>query len=173
MLCIHPSIAARRLFDLEQFLQIIAAFEYYHRTFLPEKAADTTSQVYEEIKDLIQKYTDTLRGEKKRKAIRLQNSLVPAISLQDKLYKTYHGYADWLGAKFILTGYFGEDVTGLANIANEWRNELAHEKREYEPDKRVISAIRLVEHLNYCIILRISSFSDENIKAIVEKALER
>ena len=170
---INPSITTRRLFDLKQCLHITAAFEYYHRSFLPEISSETTIHVYEEIRDLIQKYTDTQSGKKRRKAVRLLNSLVPTISLQDKLCKTYLGYANWPGTNTILAEYFGDDVTELASIANKWRNELAHEKREYEPDKRVISAIRLVEHLNYCIILRMAGYSDENIKAIVEEILAR
>lgn len=61
--------------------------------------------------------------------------------------------------KTILSEYFGEDISELASVANQWRNELAHEKREYEPDHKVISAIRLVEHLNYCIVLRQAGYS--------------
>ena len=53
----------------------------------------------------------------------------------------------------------------LSDIANRWRNELAHEKREYEPDSQVVDAIRLVEHLNYCIVLREAGY-DDNIMSI-------
>jgi hypothetical protein len=170
---IHSSIAARRLLDLKQCLHIAAAFEHYQRIFLPEISSDTTLEVYEEVKALIQGYAERQKGEKKKKAKRLLKSLAPAISLQDKICKTYDGYADWHGVKSILSGYFGDDVSALAEVANEWRNELAHEKRKFEPDERVISSVRLVEHLNYCIVLRKAGYSDESIKATIEEVLTR
>lgn len=170
---VHSSIATRNLLDLKQCLQITAAFEHYQRNFLPEISSETTLEVYEEVKELIQKYVDAQTGEKKKKSKRLLKSLAPVVSLQDKICKTYLGYGHWQGVKSILSGYFGEDVTDLANVANEWRNELAHEKRVFEPDERVISSIRLVEHLNYCIVLRAAGYSDDCIKSIIEEILTR
>ena len=61
----------------------------------------------------------------------------------------------------------------MASAANSWRNELAHEKREYQPDVDVVNAIRLVEHINYCIVLRQAGFNDEQIKAIISDILIR
>jgi hypothetical protein len=170
---IHSSFAARRLLDLKQCLHITAAFEYYQRTFLPEISSEDTIQVYDEVRALIDSYITEQKGEKKKKAKRLRDSLRPNISLQDKICKVYNGYNNWSGLKIILSEYFGENVTKLANVANQWRNELAHEKREHEPDQDVISSIRLVEHLNYCIVLRFAGYSDDGIKAIVEKVLTR
>ena len=69
--------------------------------------------------------------------------------------------------------WFGVDVSDLADAANEWRNELAHEKREYCPDVKAIRANRLVEHLNYCIILRKAGYSNEEIKNIIQEILAR
>lgn len=51
------------------------------------------------------------------------------------------------------------------------RNELAHEKREYEPNIKTVEAIRLVKHLNYTIILRTAGYSDEEIKVILNNCL--
>ncbi|UKS29988.1 hypothetical protein LOZ80_14040 [Paenibacillus sp. HWE-109] len=170
---IHSSSAARRLLDLKQCLQITAAFEYYQRTFLPEISSLETIQVYDEVRALIDNYITEQKGEKKKKAKRLRDSLRPTVSLQDKICKVYNGYNNWSGLKFILSEYFGDDVTKLASIANQWRNELAHEKREHEPDQDVISSVRLVEHLNYCIVLRLAEYSDQEIKAIIDKILSR
>jgi hypothetical protein len=170
---INSSGAARGLFDLKHCLHITAAFEYYQRTFLPEISSEETIQVYDEVRALIQSYIDLQKGEKKKKAKRLRESLRPTVSLQDKICKVYNGYNSWPGLKTILSEYFGDDVTKLASVSNQWRNELAHEKREYEPDQDVISSVRLVEHLNYCIVLRIAGYSDDGIKAIVDDVLTR
>ena len=44
---------------------------------------------------------------------------------------------------------------------------------EYCPDVKAIRAIRLVEHLNYCIILRKAGYSNEEIKNIIQEILAR
>ena len=61
----------------------------------------------------------------------------------------------------------------MANVANDWRNELAHEKRTYEPDINTVDAVRLVEHLNYSIILRKAGYNTEEISNILENTLVR
>lgn len=170
---IHASSAARRLFDLKHCLHITAAFEYYQRMFLSEISSTETIQVYDEVKVLIQSYVNDQIGEKKKKAKSILKSLRPNVSLQDKICKVYKGYNDWRGLDKILFEYYGDDVTELAKVANEWRNELAHEKREYEPVSDVITAVSLVEHLNYCIVLRLAGYSDDEIKAIVDSVLTR
>lgn len=170
---IHSSRVARNLLDLKQCLQITAAFEYYQRTFLPEISSDETIQVYDEIRSLVEEYANTQSGKKKKKALRLLNTINPTISLQDKICKVYYGYDNWSGLLPILSEYFGDNISGLASVANLWRNELAHEKREYEPDQNVITAIRLVEHLNYCIVLRQAGYTDDEIKVIVGDILTR
>lgn len=173
VLSIHSSRAVRNLLDLKQCLHITAAFEYYQRTFLPEISSEVTIQVYDEVRALVEEYVNLQSGDKKRKAKRLFGSISPTVSLKDKICKVYNGYDSWLGLKTVLFEYFGEDVTELAGVANQWRNELAHEKREYEPDRNVISSVRLVEHLNYCIVLRLAGYSDDVIKRIIEEILTR
>ena len=64
-------------------------------------------------------------------------------------------------------------ISALANAANSWRNELAHEKREYQPTVDVITAVRLIEHINYCIVFRHAGYNDEQIKSIIEEILVR
>ncbi|MGI6214920.1 MAG: HEPN domain-containing protein [Christensenellales bacterium] len=170
----HSSRAARNLLDLKQCLQITAAFEYYQRTFLPEISSDETIQVYDDIRLLIEGYADTQSGKKKKKAKRLLRTFSPTVALSEKICKVYYGYDSWNSLETILSGYFGNDnISELANIANLWRNDLAHEKREYDPDENVITAIRLVEHLNYCIVLRQAGYTDDEIKMIVDKILTR
>ena len=170
---IHSSRKARNLFDLKQCLNITAAFEYYQRTFLPKISSEVTIQVYNEVKALVKNYINMQSGKKKGKAKHLLSTISPSVSLQDKICKVYNGYDSWPGLKTILFEYYGENVLALAKVANQWRNELAHEKREYEPDFNVISSIRLVEHLNYCIVLRIAGYSDDVIKEVIEKILNR
>lgn len=122
---------------------------------------------------LIEPYVESQTGEKRRKAKSLLKSLNPDVSTQEKIRKVYEGYDSWQALKNVLSEFFGDDVTKLAEVANQWRNELAHEKREYEPDMGVITSMRLVEHLNYCIVLRLAGYADDAIKAIVEDVLTR
>ena len=66
-----------------------------------------------------------------------------------------------------------DDIPVLAKEANDWRNELAHDKREYVPNINAIKAIRLLEHMNYAIVLRQAGYSDEEINYIIKEILVR
>lgn len=170
---IHSSIASRNLLDLKQCLHITAAFEYYQRTFLPEIFSVKTIQFYEDMKSLIQTYANDHTGKLKQKANSFIKAFKATVCLKDKICKAYNGYNGWCNLKNILSKWFGDNISELAGIANEWRNELAHEKREYEPDNKVISSIRLVEHINYCIVLRNADYTDGEIEMIIENILTR
>lgn len=169
----HPSIKYRNLIDLEQSLHITASFEYYARTLLPEISSNTTIEFFTELKSLIDEYIKGITGKKKKKAESFRKSLRPQISLSEKMIKAYKGYADWHPLKPILTEWFGEDISDLADSASLWRNELAHEKREFIPDEKVIHAVRLIEHMNYCIVLREAGYDDEQIQLIISEILVR
>lgn len=170
---IHPSFKYRNLIDLEQSLHITAAFEYYVRTLLPEISSQETLDFVKDIEALVDGYIETVTGKKKKKARDFKKSLKPQISLEDKVLKVFGGYLTWQPLASILSEWFGDDISELANAANLWRNELAHEKREYNPDVNVVHAIRLVEHMNYCIVLRCAGYSDEEIKFIISEVLTR
>lgn len=169
----HPSLKYRNLIDLEQSLHITAAFEYYVRTILPEISSPDTAAFFSDMESLIDEYIKTAKGKKKEKAKSFKKSLIPQVSLKEKIKKSYGGYSTWQPLKPILEEWFGDDIDNLASAANLWRNELAHEKREYQPNVDVITAIRLVEHLNYCIVLRYAGYDDEQIKAILSDILTR
>lgn len=170
---IHHSIKYRNLIDLEQSLHITASFEYYVRTFLPEISSKITMEFFADLENLLDGYIGGLTGKKKKKAESFKKSLRPQLSLSEKMKKAYEGYSEWLPLKPILVEWFGEDITDLAESANTWRNELAHEKREFSPDAKVVSAVRLVEHMNYCIVLRKAGYDDDQIKAIITEILVR
>ena len=169
---IHPSIKRRKLVDLQHSLHITAAFEYYARTFLPEIMADSRVEAYAEIEQLIEDYKKDKTGKKLETA----NSVIASlhsdhISLEDKIKKAYNGYKEWKSLKPILKDIYGENVDGYALAVRKWRNELAHEKREYNPDATTVNGIKMVESIIYCIVLRKSSYSDDEIKAIHEEIL--
>ena len=170
---IHPSFKYRNLIDLEQSLHITAAFEYYVRTLLPEISSNETIEFLNDMQVLVEEYIKTVTGKKKKKAKDFKKSLRPQISLEEKIMKVYEGYLNWPPLKSVLSEWFGEDISDLAKAANLWRNELAHEKREYQPDIKTIDAVRFVEHVNYCIILRYAGYADEQIKEIVSDVLIR
>lgn len=170
---IHHSFKYRNLIDLEQSLHITASFEYYVRTILPEISSQSTIDFIEDIKNILDEYISSASGKKKTKAKNFRKALKPQISLEEKIIKTYNGYGEWASLSEVLSEWFGTDVSSLAEAANEWRNELAHEKREYCPDVNAIRAIRLVEHLNYCIILRKAGYSNDEIKNIIGEILAK
>ncbi|WP_289302246.1 HEPN domain-containing protein [Sporofaciens musculi] len=170
---IHSSFKYRNLIDLEQSLSITATFEYYVRTMLPEISSQDTVEFYNDIKDLVDGYIKTAKGKKKKKAKRFKNSLRPQVALEEKIIKLYEGYSNWSPLKSIFSQWFGDDISTLACAANLWRNELAHGKREYRPDEKVIDAVHLVEHINYAIVLRHAGYSDEQIKSILSDILIR
>lgn len=170
---IHHSIKYRNLIDLEQSLHITATFEYYVRTILPEMSSSSTLAFIDDLSVLLAEYITNCSGKKKQKAQKFKKSLSPQLALESKIQKAYDGYSSWQPLKPILTEWFGDDISTLASAANSWRNELAHEKREYQPNSDVVSAIRLVEHMNYCIVLRKAGYSDQQIKAIISEILIR
>lgn len=170
---IHSSFKYRNLIDLEHSIKLTSSFEHYVRTLLPEISSPETTEFYNDIQKLLEKYIKEVKGKKKNKAKSFKKSLSPNISLEEKIKKAYEGYSGWQSLKNILSEWFGEDVSNLAEEANLWRNELAHDKREYQPSVETIDAVRLVEHLNYCIVLRHAGYSDENIKRIIAEILTR
>ena len=171
---IHSCNKVKNLIDLNQSLHITATFEFYQRTYLPSISSTETNEVYDDIKALIQTYIETQTDKKKiKKAKQIIKSLDPNISLKDKIVKVYNGYSTWSGVQAILDEWFEDRVNDLAQVANDWRNELAHEKNEYQPDRRVVDAVRLVEHLNYCIVLRLAGYTDSQIKNFIEIVLTR
>lgn len=50
---------------------------------------------------------------------------------------------------------------------------MAHDKRMFTPNEDVIHAIRLIEHINYCIVLREAGYSDDEIKLIINELLSK
>ena len=170
---IHHSTKYRNLIDLEQSLHITATFEYYVRSLLPEMSSASTTAFISDLSVLLDEYIERSSGKKKQKAEKFKKSLSPQIPLEEKIKKVYNGFSTWQPLKPLLTEWFGDDISALANATNSWRNELAHEKREYQPTVDVINAVRLIEHINYCIVFRHVGYSDEQIKSIITEILVR
>lgn len=169
---VHPSVKRRRLIDLQHSLQITSAFEYCARTFLPEIMADKRVEAYKEIEKLIDEYMKGKDGKKLDVAKGIKKSLqADHISLDDRIKKAYNGYKTWGSLKPILSDVYGEKIDSLAVATRKWRNELAHEKRVYDPNVDAANGIKLLESILYCIMLRRSSFTDEEIKAIHNEIL--
>lgn len=130
-----------------------------------------TQDTYISIKALIEReYISSATGSNRKVAKDIVRNLEPMISLEDKIKKTISGYGGWASLQPIIETRF-DDWAELSAIANAWRNELAHEKRQTQPTASTIRAVRLVEHLNYCIILHIAGFSDEEILRMLDKIL--
>lgn len=138
---------------------------------MPEISSSDTVQVYDDIKNLItDRYISAVTGKRKKVAKDIVKNLKPTISLGDKIMKAVQGYTGWDSLESVVDERF-PDWDALAGIANIWRNELAHEKREFIPTYDTIRAVRLVEHLNYAIVLRAVGYSNERIKQIVNEVL--
>lgn len=172
---IHPSTKRRNLIDLQQSLQITGAFEFYSRKYLPsmrkEKEYHTVIKMV-----LLELVENSLFNRKARETI---NSLIGHVvtepALADKIVKAYQGYGEWRPLKNCLKeGWFDESKIQIyAKAANDWRNELAHSKRDYEPNLDTIIAVRLMEHMNYAIVLRQIGMKDEKIAEMLENILVR
>lgn len=169
----HASVKYRNFIDLKQSLHITAAFEYYVRTILPEMHSQEAITFYNEMSTWVDKFIEENSGDLKKRAKKFKKKLSPYMSLSEKLQKVIDGYSGWEPIKPALKDWFGNDYASLANVANDWRNELAHEKRTYEPDINTVDAVRLVEHLNYSIILRKAGYNTEEISNILENTLVR
>ena len=171
---IHHSLKYRNLNDLEQSLHITAAFEHYVKTLLPEMSSKSTLEFYGDVGKLLEKYIADTTGKKQKKAKKFLKGLTPQIPLEGKILKVCNGYTGWASLSSIASELFnGEEIATLAREANAWRNELAHDKREYVPSIEVIKAIRLVEHLNYAIVLRYAGYNDDETKEILRDLLAR
>lgn len=84
--------------------------------------------------------------------------------------KVYKGYKEWRGLASILDEWFKGRVSQLAQTINDWRNELAHASCKFVPTQDVITSVRLLECVNYCIIFRRAGYDDMEIKAYIENA---
>ena len=168
---IHPSLKRRRLIDLQQSLHITAAFEFYVRRYLPDMVEEKEYHVA--LKRALQDFADANSGKTRKLAKSLINHVVSEPSLSDKILKAYNGFSTWKPLKACISPkWFKEDeIKLLAEEANLWRNELAHEKRTYIPSVKTIRAIRLVEHLNYAIVLRQLGYDDSEIEHLLEFTL--
>ena len=171
---VHHSFKYRNLIDLEQSLHITATFEHYVKTLLPKMSSKSTLEFYGDMEKILEKYIAETTGKKQKKAKKFLEGLDPKIPLEGKILKVCNGYAGWEPLSDIISELFaGEDIVALAREANAWRNELAHDKREYIPTVEAIKAIRLVEHLNYAIILRHAGYPEVEIKRILSQLLAR
>lgn len=170
---IHPSLKRRKLIDLQQSLHITAAFEFYVRRYLPDMVEEREYHVA--LKNVLQDFADANTGKAKKLAKSLVNHVVSEPSLSDKIMKAYNGFSTWKPLKDCLSqAWFKEnEIETLAEEANLWRNELAHEKRSYIPSVKTIRAVRLVEHLNYAIVLRQLGYDDGEIQELLENTLLR
>ncbi len=171
IISLHDSKRSMNQFDIKQCLGITSSFEYYQRSFLPPISSKSSIEVCDEIKQMIENYAQQQSGKKRKKALGIAKSITPDLPLCEKIRKTYKGYksdtgTEWTGLEDILGEWFN-DIDSLADVANNWRNELAHCKREYAPDENVIYAMRLIEHINYVIVLRNAMYEDREIKNIL------
>lgn len=170
---IHPSLSRRRLIDLQQSLHITGAFEFYVRRYLPNMVCE--KEYHTVIKMLLHEFAGKNTGKAKKLALSLENNVVREPALEEKVKKAFLGYDKWKPLKpCIDSAWFCEnEIVELAKEANAWRNELAHEKRSYEPNVKTIRAIRLIEHLNYAIVLRKLGYVDSEIHDFLENILTR
>ena len=86
------------------------------------------------------------------------------------LKKTIKGYGDWKSLENIITPEY-TDYDPLAHEENLWRNEQAHNKNDFVVTGNTIRAVRMTEHVNYCIVLRHCGYSNDEIRAIIKEVL--
>ena len=154
-------------------MQITGAFEFYVRTYLPNMAPE--KDYHTVMKMILAELEKKSTGKLKKLAKSLSDHVISEPALEDKVMKAYKGFEDWKALKpCINEEWFHEDeIKVLGHEANLWRNELAHSKRSYEPKIETIKAIRLLEHLNYAIVLRKLGYTDDEILSLLEYVLKR
>ena len=169
---IHPSVNRKNLIDLQQSLHITSAFEFYFRRYLPPMLKE--KEHHKKLKAILQTFMETATGKEKKTAKSLLKHIGNA-SLSDKIIAAYKGYDGWAAlSSCISENWFQPNsIDSLAEIASEWRNELAHDKREYQPSVDTVKAVRLIEHLNYAIVLRQLGYEDWEIQSLLEMTLVR
>lgn len=172
---IHPSAKRRRLIDLQQSLQITGAFEFYVRKYLPCMIEEKTHHTI--LKMVLDEFSrnKSVNKNARKLAKNMAKSVLREPALEEKIIKAYTGYSEWkpLKACFKEEWFNLHDVKEIAHEANIWRNELAHTKRSYVPSMKTIQAVRLMEHMNYAIVLRMIGYEDEEICGLLEKVLEQ
>lgn len=165
---IHESSKKRNLIDLNQSIRITSTFECFVRELLPEMHSETTIEFYEDLTSILDEYIQNATGKKRKKAKSFKKSLRPNLSTMDKIIKVYNGYQDWNSLSNIFDTMTEGTLELYAETINLWRNDLAHRKREYEPNAETIKAIKFLEKVNYCIIFRKANYSDDEIRNIIE-----
>lgn len=103
----------------------------------------------------------------------LNSGNLDSCELSVKIRKIYDDNDGYIGLNHILSEWFGNDIKGLAQVANDWRNEYAHEKRANRPSLDVIKSARLLEHINYAMFLRCAGYTDIYVKEILSTVLYR
>jgi len=168
---VHPSLKRRRKIDLHLSLQIASAFEFYVRKYLPDMVKE--KDYHKEINQVLENVVENSSGAKRKLAKSLMKHVLVEPALEDKVWKVYNGYDGWNPIRpCISKEWFDEDeIQELGSEMNQWRNELAHSKREYKPNANTIRAVRLIEHLNYAIVLRKIGYDDNEIKDILSHVL--
>lgn len=168
---LHASLKAKSLIDLKQSIQITSSFEHYQRAFTPAISSDDSVEMYSRIQQLVLEEAKKYTGKNKKTIENIAKRIAPTLSLKDMLCKVYNGYKEWRGLAPILDERFEGRVPQLAQTINDWRNELAHAKCMFVPTQDVIAAVRLLECVNYCIILRQAGYSDMEIKIYIEDTI--
>ena len=170
---VHPSIKRRNLIDLQQSLQITGAFESYVRRYFPNMVKEEDYHIV--MKMILCEIEDKTCGKLKKLAKSLEQNVIREPALEDKIWKVYKGDSgEEPFEPCISESWFKKDeIRKLGHEANLWRNELAHSKGSYEPKLDTIRAIRLLEHLNYAIVLRKMGFNNNEIKELLQVVLRR
>ena len=126
--------------------------------------------------NILQVFIGNNTGKVKKTAKGLEKS-IRKIPLSEKIRSAYNGYEGedkngqkqkWPSLEGILKEFYGSDISSLAKDVTELRNNFAHEKRTYIPSEKTVRSIRMLELINYCIVLRKAGYSDEQISTILK-----
>lgn len=162
----------RLVYDLNHVLTINRAFEHYFKylddSFKNEGIITTKCKIEKDYKvsdlTLANKLRyiynpNTLIGKEQRKGVEI-------IRMSD---------IKWNGTNTIFD-YYNDDSFREKLISSyvEWRNAEAHAK-EFDLSSKdpqiLIESIRFVECMNYCVVLKIAGYSDEDIRSVIDRLL--
>ena len=175
---LNASLRLRNLIGLQQSLGITAAFEEYVRKYIPNMR-NSDDEAAEKINAWLENLKSELTGSSKKLAANLLRGfkLSQQLSLEQKIIKVFNGYetdsGKWESLKTVMEQFGVEDISSLAKEINDWRNDLAHGKGKYVPSEGTAAAVRLVERMNYCIVLRHLGYDDRQIQEILRETFTK
>ena len=166
--------AERDIYNLGRILYLNYHFEHYFKLIESLYPSAIVTVVYN-MKKLANK-NDKKKVSELRLALRLIYVFDPNL-MTERNYKDARvirlGVFKWDGVGGILNDYYPADcIYDIVEHYTRWRNAEAHVNNLPLDDSHAfIESVRFVESMNYCVVLKIAGYTDEEIHLIIDRLL--